>query len=549
MRISQVGLAMHEIGRAREILGIVMKYGFQDWVSKNGLGKYFVTKKRLARIERFNQWERIRMAVEELGPSFIKLGQILADRPDILPEELREELSKLQDEADPMPDEVAIEAIEKNLNCSLTEIFSKFNTSRLASASMAQTYRATLLNGDEVCVKIQRPGIEKKIQQDLYLMNYFAVRMQKNNPEMEAINVVGIVREFGKAIRKELDFRHEAASLIRFLHDFEHDQDIFVPKVYTQFTNKQILVEEFVQGIKVSDINALNSSGLDVLQLSKKAIRLMFDQLFRNGFFHADPHPGNIFILPGNVISFIDFGMMGTLRQEHLNFLGKYTLGYLDRDAHMMTQALLLVSGKRHYARFGELEHQINDLLAHYKYLSIDEMDFGKVMNESVDLLVHYGLKMPPGIYLMVKALMAIERVAVALNPEIDFASEMKPYAAELISRQFDPRQIAREIFESLKEYYQLVTEFPADLNEIISNIKEGKFKTQIELKGFEPLIEHMDILGNRLAIAIVLAALIIGASILSQWEQVRWVGTSVFALAGIFGFLLLIKLLRKNKF
>ena len=549
MRISQVGLAMHEIGRAREILGIVMKYGFQDWVSKNGLGKYFVTKKRLARIERFNQWERIRMAVEELGPSFIKLGQILADRPDILPEELREELSKLQDEADPMPDEVAIEAIEKNLNCSLTEIFSKFNTSRLASASMAQTYRATLLNGDEVCVKIQRPGIEKKIQQDLYLMNYFAVRMQKNNPEMEAINVVGIVREFGKAIRKELDFRHEAASLIRFLHDFEHDPDIFVPKVYTQFTNKQILVEEFVQGIKVSDINALNSSGLDVLQLSKKAIRLMFDQLFRNGFFHADPHPGNIFILPGNVISFIDFGMMGTLRQEHLNFLGKYTLGYLDRDAHMMTQALLLVSGKRHYARFGELEHQINDLLAHYKYLSIDEMDFGKVMNESVDLLVHYGLKMPPGIYLMVKALMAIERVAVALNPEIDFASEMKPYAAELISRQFDPRQIAREIFESLKEYYQLVTEFPADLNEIISNIKEGKFKTQIELKGFEPLIEHMDILGNRLAIAIVLAALIIGASILSQWEQVRWVGTSVFALAGIFGFLLLIKLLRKNKF
>jgi ubiquinone biosynthesis protein len=549
MRISQIGLAMHEIGRAREILGIVMKYGFQEWVSKNGLGKHFVTRKRLARIERFNQWERIRMAVEELGPSFIKLGQILADRPDIVPEELRDELSKLQDEADPMPDEVMIEAIEKNLNCSLSEVFSRFNTSRLASASMAQTYRATLLNGDDVCVKIQRPGIEKKIQQDLFLMNYFASRMQRNNPEMEAINVVGIVREFGKAIKKELDFRHEAASMIRFRHDFEGDPDIFVPRVYTQYSNTRILVEEYVEGIKVSDINALNTSGLDTLQLSKKAIRLMFDQLFRNGFFHADPHPGNIFILPGNVISFIDFGMMGSLRPEHLNFLGKYTLGYLDRDARMMTEALLLVSGKKHYPRFKELEHQINDLLAHYKYLSIDEMDFGKIMNESVDLLVHYGLKMPPGIYLMVKALMAIERVALVLNPEIDFAGEMKPYAAELITRQFDPRQIAREVFESLKEYYQLVTELPADLNEIISNIKEGKFKTQIELKGFEPLIEHMDILGNRLAIAIVLAALIIGASILSQWEQVRWVGTSVFGLAGIFAFVLLIKLFRRNKF
>ena len=549
MRISQIGLAMHELGRAREILGVVIKYGFQDWVSKNGLGKYLVTRKRLARIEQYTQWERIRMAVEELGPTFIKFGQILADRPDILEEEFRNELKKLQDEADPMPDDIAIASIEKNLNCSITDVFSKFGTSRLASASMAQTYRATLLNGEEVCVKIQRPGIDKKINLDLHLMNYFAVRMQKNNPEMEAINVVGIVKEFGNSIKKELDFRHEAASVIRFRHNFENDPDIFVPKIYTQFTGQQILVEEYVSGIKVSDMASLNASGLDTHQLAKNAVRLMFDQLFKHGFFHADPHPGNIFVMPGNVISFIDFGMMGSLREEHLNFLGKYTLGYLERDARGMTEALLLVSGKRHFARSRELEHQINDLLAHYKYLSIDEMDFGKIMNESVDLLVRYGLKMPSGIYLLAKALMAIERVAVVLNPEIDFASEMKPYATELISRQFDPRVIAREVFDSLKEYYRLVTDLPADLNEIISKIKEGRFKTQIELKGFEPLIEHMDTVGNRLAIAVVLASLIIGASILSQWEQVRWIGTAVFSLAGIFGFWLLIKLLRRNKF
>ena len=232
-----------------------------------------------------------------------------------------------------------------------------------------------------------------------------------------------------------------------------------------------------------------------------------------------------------------------------MNVLGKYTLGYLERDAHKMTEALLLVSGKRHYTRSLELEHQINDLLAHYKYLSIDEMDFGKIMTESVDILVRYGLRMPAGIYLLAKALMAIERVAVVLNPGIDFASEMKPYATELISRQFDPRVIAREVFESLAEYYRLITELPSDLNEIISRIKEGRFKTQIEIKGFEPIIEHMDMVGNRLAIAVVLAALIIGASILSQWEQVRWIGTAVFCLAGIFGFWLLVKLLRRNKF
>ena len=549
MRLSQIGLAMHELGRAREILGILIKYGFQDWVSKNGLGKYLVTRKRLARIERYSQWERIRMAIEELGPTFIKFGQILADRPDLLDEELREELKKLQDSADPMPDELAIAEIEKNLNCRISEVFSKFDKNRLASASMAQTYRATLLNGEEVCVKVQRPGIEKKINLDLHLMIYFSVRMQRNNPEMEAINVVGLVKEFGATIKKELDFRHEAANVIRFRHNFEHDPDIYVPKIFKQFTTQRILVEEFVSGIKVSDMVALNASGYDTMELSRKAVRLMFDQLFRHGFFHADPHPGNLFVLPGNIISFIDFGMMGSLRQEHLGFLGKYTLGYLERDARKMTEALLLVSGRRHFARAKEMEHQIHDLLAHYRFLSIEEMDFGKVMNESVDILVRFGLSIPQGIFLLVKALMGIERVAVVLNPAIDFPSEMKPYATELIARQFDPKIILGEVIDSLKDYYRLATELPSDLNEIIHRLKEGKFKTQMELKGFEPLFEHMDILSNRLSIAIVLAALIIGASILSQWNEVRWIGGTVFGLAGLLGFMLLVKLMRKNRF
>ena len=187
MRISKIGLAVHEIGRAREIIGIVVKYGLSEWVTTSGLGKLLISKKRLARIERFNQWERIRMAVEELGPTFIKFGQILADRPDIVPEELREELKKLQDEALPMPDDVARKEIEKELGRTVGEVFREFDSGRLAAASIAQTYRAVLLNGEEVCIKIQRPGIDKKIELDLNLMNFFAVRMQRNNPEMEEI--------------------------------------------------------------------------------------------------------------------------------------------------------------------------------------------------------------------------------------------------------------------------------------------------------------------------------------------------------------------------
>jgi len=549
VKISKIGLAVNEIGRAREIIGIVVKYGLSEWGTKPGMGKYFITKKRLARIEQYNKQERIRMAIEELGPTFIKFGQILADRPDIVPEEIREELKKLQDDAQPLADELAVKEIEKELGRPVGEVFREFDAHHLGSASIAQTYRAVLLNGDEVCIKIQRPGIDKKIELDLHLMNFFAARIQKTNPEMEAINIAGVVREFGKTIKKELDFLNEAANVVRFGHCFEGDPDIKVPKVYTQYTSSHILVEEFIQGTKVSDLEGLLQTGNNPEILAKKAVRLVFDQIFTHGFFHADPHPGNLFIMEGNIISFIDFGMMGSLRPEHLQFLGKYVLGYLDRDPHAMAESLVQLSGKRNFPRFKDLEFQISEMLAHYKYLSIDEMDFGKVMNESVDILVHYGLRIPASIYLLVKALLSIERVAVVLNPRIDFANEMKPYAIALIAQQYNPKHIAHEVFESLKEYYKLVKEFPSDLNEIINRIKEGKFKTQIELKGFEPLMERLDTASSRVSIAIVLAALIIGASIISQWEQVRWIGTIVFGLAVFFGFWLLIKLFRSNKF
>ena len=540
---------MNELGRAREIIGVVVKYGFHDWVSKNGLGRYLVTKKKLARIESYSKWERIRMALEELGPTFIKLGQILADRIDIVPMELREELSRLRDEADPMPDETAIREIEKQLKQPFEEVFRNFNYKRIASASLSQVYQAVLLNGEEVCIKIQRPGIEKKINLDLNLMNYFAARIQKSNPEMEALDVVGVIREFGRTINKELDFRHEAANVIRFRHNFEHDPDIYVPKVYLKFTTQKMLVEEFIHGIKVSELDVLLSKGYDTNALALRAGRLIFEQIFNHGFFHADPHPGNIFVRDDQVIVFLDYGMMGSLREEYLRHLGEYVLGYLRRDAREISQALLAFSGKKIFNRFRDLEFQISEMLAQYQYLSLHEMDFGKVMNESIDIIVRFGLHIPPAIFLLIKSLITIERVAVTLYPEIDIAAEMKPYAANLISRQYDPKRIARDVFDYLMEYYKFIRDLPTEINDLIYRIKEGKFSFPIEHKGFEPLLEHMDMASNRISMAIVVAGLVIGASVISRYEDIRWIGTIIFFLAGFFGFWLLIRLFRRNRF
>lgn len=549
MKLPGIGTTAGEIGRAREIVGILVKYGFSEWISQNGFGRYFVPRKQLARIGRYTRWERIRMAVEELGPTFIKFGQILADRPDVLPKELQTEFRKLQDEADPMADEIAIREVERELGSPLAAVFSGFDRQHLASASVAQTYRAVLLNGEEVCVKVQRPDISRKINLDLSLMKFFAARAQKNNPEMEAINVTGLVNEFGRTINRELDFRHEAAGMIRFRHNFEGDNDIYVPKVYMEFTTGKVLVEEFIHGIKVSELDKLLERGTDLPGLARKGLRLVFEQIFTHGYFHADPHPGNILIREGDQVVFIDYGMMGTLRQEHLQFLGKYVLGYLKRDARQITDALLLLSGQRSFSQLKDLEFQVNEMLAHYRFLHVDEMDFGKVMNESVDLIVRFGLTIPPGIYLLLKALITIERVAVTLYPDIDFALEMRPYAVELIKRQYSPKQLAQEVFDALLDYYKLLKEFPSEINEIIYKIKEGKFKTQIEIRGFEPLNEHLDKASNRVSAAIVVAALIIGAAFLSQLPQTRWLGVAVFCLSVVIGLFLLLKLFRKNRF
>lgn len=549
MSILGWGAAMSEIGRAREILGILVKYGYGEWVKHAGLGRRLVSKKKFAQIGQLSKWERIRMALEEMGPTFIKFGQIMADRIDIVPSELREELSKLQDEAIPMPDDLAIQEIEKELKRPIHELFKEFDRNHLASASIAQTYKATLLNGEKVCIKVQRPGIEKKINLDLHLMLYFASKSQKHSPEMEAIDVTGLVKEFGRLIKHELDFRNEASNMIRFRYNFEKNPTIYVPKVYSELTTRYVLVEEFVEGIKVNEIEKLETAGYDLTALARNGVQLIFEQIFHHGFFHGDPHPGNIFIKEGGVVAFLDYGMMGTLRPEHLAFLGKYVLGYTHRDPHEITEALLLLTGKRSFNQMKDLEFQIADMLAHYNYLTIQEMDFGKIMNESVDIIVRYGLKIPPSIYLLVKAMITIERVAVTLNPSIDFAEEIRPYAVELLKQQYDPKKIASELFDALKDYYRLLTVIPSELNEIIYKIKEGRFKSQIELKGFEPLEEHIDSASNRVSAAIVVAALIIGASIISQFSEVRWIGAIIFALAGVFGFWLLIKLFKKNKF
>ncbi len=548
MNISQIGLAVHQIGRAREIIAILMKYGFSDFVIKSEFGKFLVTKKRLKIIESHSKNERIRMTIEALGPTFIKFGQILADRPDLIGEDLREELKKLQDDAHPLDDDIAVAEIKAQLTKPVEKVFKNLNPKHIASASIAQAYVGELITGEKVVLKVQRPGIEKTIKLDLSLMEIFARKVQKNHPDFQAINLVGVIQEFGKSINNELNFNHEAANVVRFSKIFENDPDIYVPKVFREYSTSKLLIEEFIDGIKVDDIEELKKNNIDPAVIAHHGVRLIFYQIFHAGFFHADPHSGNIFIYKDGRIVFIDFGMMGSLRPYQLDFLGKYVLGYIQKDARRMTEALLLLSGKKYFAKLDELEFEISDMMKEYQYSSGKEINFGEVMNKSIDIIVNFSLSIPPSIYLLIKALITIEGVATMLNPSINFAKEMQPFAKDLLKRQFNPGRHAREFFRTVGNLGQLLHDLPLDISEILYKTKEGKLKIQLDHQGLDPAIKKMDQVSKRISIAIILAALIIGSSVISAWEHTRWVGTAVFIGGGIFGFWMLVKLLRKGK-
>ncbi len=536
MKITEIGLAYHQIIRAREIISILIKYGFGEFVYKSGFGKHLVTKRRRAKIESITRYERIRKAIEELGPTFVKFGQILADRPDLINAELRNELKKLQDDAHPVPDEVAVKEIEKQLKQPIDKVFKSFDEKHIASASIAQAHKGVLHSGEKVAIKIQRPGIEKTINTDLQLMAYFAEKIQNNNDDFQAIDVIGIVEEFGKSIRKELNFNNEAANMLRFAHNFKDNPLTHVPKVFMQYTNKYIIIEEFVDGIELHNIEEVKAQGNDLAEIAHRGVKLLFEQIFNYGFFHADPHPGNIFIKDKNIIAFIDYGMMGSLRPYHMDFLGKYGIGYLQKDPKKMTEALLLLCGKKHYERITELEFEISDMMKQYQYLSYKEINFGEVMNKSIDIVVDFNLRIPPTIYLLIKALITIQGVATLLNPKLDLAKEMEPYAKNLLIRQFSPKKLTKNIFNTIGDYFDLLRELPFEIAEIIYKTKEGDLKIHLELNKLERILSKFDKVSRNLSSAIILAALIIGSAIVSQLEHVKWVGHAIFVFAVTIG-------------
>lgn len=515
MKITSIYINYLKLIRASQIGRIVMQQAFEEGMSRTKLGRWRRRRKSSRAKPVYTTEERLRITIEDLGPTYIKFGQILADRPDVISEKFRSELKKLQSRAQPFDDKVAIDLIEDELKTSVDTAFKRFDRQCLASASIGQVYSAQMHDGQEVIVKVRRPKIDQKIKLDLYLMRFLAAKLAKNYPEMAAINIVAVVDEFGESIIHELDYTNEAANIQRFHDIFDADPTIKVPKVYTEYSTRRLLIMERLYGITPDDPEVLRDAGLDTTQIALNGTNIMMTMILRHGFFHADPHAGNIFILPGNVVGLIDFGMVGILTPRDMNFIANLSMSFVRKDPAGMADALITLCGVRFFSRRDDLTFSLQQMLIQYEHISIEKLDLGKMMQQSLNLITKYSLQIPSGIFLLVKALTTIQKVAEKLDPNIPFPTIVMPYAKEVVQRRFEPKAIANEIFHALQNYGDLALNLPNDISEILYRIKQGEIKHDIRFEDGGKVNRALRSIGFRLGYSFILVGLFLGSILL----------------------------------
>jgi ubiquinone biosynthesis protein len=560
-KIGIIGRAYRHLNRYRHILTVLFKYGFGDLVDILKIEQYLeiglqmISRKRREQVEKLSRAERVRMVMEELGPTFVKLGQILSTRPDLISVEFIQELSKLQDNVPPFPYTEARQIIESELGRPLEDIFQHFEDTPLAAASIGQVHKAQLKDGEEVVVKVQRPGIRKTIEVDLEIMLHLASLMERHLEELQVHRPVRIVQEFARTLEKEIDYTIEALHIERFARQSMDDPTVYVPKVFRDTTTERVLTMEYIDGIKASEIDRIEREGLDRKIITARGADLILRQIFDHGFFHADPHPGNIFVLPDNVICYIDFGMMGSIdrqtREEFADFV--YTV-VIQHDESMATQMLLKLTEYDEKPDVRVLERDLTEFIGQHLYVPLKDLQMEKLLQQILKMISRHRLQIPQNLFLMMKALATVEGVGLLLDPDFEMIKQTIPFIQRVKMARYHPKRMANDIVRSGAEFVQLMQEIPGETREILEQMKQGKIKMEFKHKGLEPMLSTYDQISNRIAFSIIIAALIIGSAliVLSKTPPflfgISFIGIIGFLAAAVMGLWLLIAILKKGK-
>jgi ubiquinone biosynthesis protein len=541
---SGIGRRFRSFKRYNQIIRVFVKYGFQDIVSHLiETGNYKWLRRIIPRTTRkkakvHSKWEKMRLLCEELGPTFVKFGQILSNRPDLLPAELVKEFAKLQDNVPPFSGKIARNVLEAELKKSTDVLFTSFEPEPFAAASMAQVHKAIMDNGDKLAIKIQRPGIEQIIIEDIKVMYTLAGIFERRVPSIKAFDPQGLVRHFEESILKEMDFIHESINLQRFYTNIENDptdNGSRCPKVYQELTTKKILAMEFVQGTKVSNYAKLESKGHDRKEIANKLAVSYIKQVFEYGFFHADLHPGNILVMANGELCFLDFGLMGSIMQRDIEMFGRLFVATKDKDVKKIIRSLQQMSGEFTVKDMRQLEYAINEFVNNFNASAIHQNEMSHVLLELRDIIIEHGFKVPSHFFLLARSMVTVEGVIRNLDPELDLLETARPYMRRIVAKKLNPIAWGKKIFNTLYEFGAHMEDFPRDLKNAIRKINTGQISVNLNHKGIDPMVHTMNRITKQIVSSVLIAGLLVGSVMLITNEVgPQWKGYSAFGVVGI---------------
>ncbi len=546
MDIFHIDRTYRNIRRYRQIVSIFIKYGFGGLLEQLNLdyylalGKSLVTLQRIKRDDliRLSKGERLRLALEELGPTFVKLGQLLSTRPDLVPPDILIELRKLQDKVPGFSFTDVEKQIETSLERSLRETFKEFSQEPVAAASISQVHRGRLQDGTKVAVKVQRPEIEELIATDIDIMYTLAELAAKHISEMEPYQPTLLVRGFAKNIRQELDFNIEGRNIDRFAKNFAKDPTVHIPTVYWTQSSNKILTLEWVDGLKVDELQEIGEADYNPDILAANGVDFILRQILEFGLFHGDPHPGNLFILPGNVIVPIDFGIVGRLDDELATALLDLLLSVLKQDVQGLLRVLFKIGViDEEKVNLRELRTDLFDLMDRYVGVSLKNLRLPSLAQDFIRIISFHQIRFLPDFMLLLRVLISVEATARKLDPSFDFFNHASPLVQKLAEKRFSPEHLQKIISSQLREVTSLLEIVPSATREILKKLSRGHLRFEFEHLGLDRFSKKLDRIANRISFTMVVSAIIIASSLIMSADN----GFKVFGypLLGIIGYVM----------
>ena len=515
----QIGQAVKNVGRLRQILAVFAKHGFADIVDRMNLGPYIPTR-LAAYAESQGEYtipERLRKSFEELGPTFVKLGQLLSTRSDLIPQGFLDEFKKLQDNVKPLTFEVVKTAVEKELGKTLEESYAEFSVEPVGAASIGQVHLAILKSGEKVVVKVQRPEISKLIDQDVALLAFLANTLEKYIPEIRVIGPKTIVDEFFRTLSYELDYRVEANNMTRIAENMLSIPEVVIPKVYRELSTTRILTLERLEGIRVNDIKALDAAGIDRKRVVAIGARSFFKSIMIDGLFHGDLHGGNLFVLPGDRLGVIDFGIVGRLSEKSRDQLASMVLSLLSDDYENLCYQYAELGQASPSMDFDGFVREVRNTLSPYMGLSLKDLNVGKILIDATQIATSYNIKVPGDWMIVFKAILTIEGMGRELDPEFDLLSSGRDIMTDLVKNQYSWQRISRDLIWVGKDVSALLQVLPRQIRWMFKKFTSNDFAFEVRLPQLDSIERQIEKSSKRSSSAILAAGALIGASLSLQ--------------------------------